>query len=125
MSQALETQFVFAAVWAFGMALTVADDGADYRRLFSDWWRTTFKKIKFPTRDTVLDYWLNPADGKFDTWEASPQFAEVPFDSMWLPHHCIIGENTLEQIRRGARKPPSAAHASAGSKAVLSRSNPF
>ena len=79
--EALETQFVFAAVWAFGMSLTVADDGTDYRKAFSDWWRGAFKKVKFPTRDTVLDYWLNPADGKFDTWQASPQFSEVPFDS--------------------------------------------
>jgi len=32
----LETVFVYCAVWAFGSTLAVADDGTDYKRLFSD-----------------------------------------------------------------------------------------
>jgi len=33
----LETTFVFCAVWAFGSALTMTDDGSDNKKLFSDW----------------------------------------------------------------------------------------
>jgi dynein heavy chain len=39
----LEHAFVFASIWAFGSALGVSDDGVDYRAVFSDWWRATFK----------------------------------------------------------------------------------
>ncbi|KAL4141307.1 hypothetical protein PRNP1_014428 [Phytophthora ramorum] len=70
----------FISVWAFGAALTITDDGTDYRKLFSEWWRSEFKTIKFPARDTVLDYWLDPNTLTFDTWRASPYFKAVHFD---------------------------------------------
>ncbi|KAH7469345.1 Dynein alpha chain, flagellar outer arm [Phytophthora ramorum] len=70
----------FISVWAFGAALTITDDGTDYRKLFSEWWRSEFKTIKFPARDTVFDYWLDPNTLTFDTWRASPYFKAVHFD---------------------------------------------
>ncbi|RLN60198.1 hypothetical protein BBJ29_001427 [Phytophthora kernoviae] len=70
----------FISVWAFGSALTITDDGTDYRKLFSEWWRSEFKQIKFPARDTVFDYWLDPNTLTFDTWRASPYFKTVHFD---------------------------------------------
>uniref|UniRef100_K3WLS4 AAA+ ATPase domain-containing protein n=1 Tax=Globisporangium ultimum (strain ATCC 200006 / CBS 805.95 / DAOM BR144) TaxID=431595 RepID=K3WLS4_GLOUD len=70
----------FISVWAFGAALTITDDGTDYRKIFSEWWRSEFKHIKFPTRDTVFDYWLNPNTLSFDSWRASPYFKAVHFD---------------------------------------------
>ncbi|KAE9123159.1 Dynein alpha chain, flagellar outer arm [Phytophthora fragariae] len=70
----------FISVWAFGAALTITDDGTDYRKLFSEWWRSEFKHIKFPARDTVFDYWLDPNTLAFDTWRASPYFKPVHFD---------------------------------------------
>lgn len=39
----LEHAFVFAAIWAFGSALCISDDGVDYRAIFSDWWKSNFK----------------------------------------------------------------------------------
>lgn len=36
-SSLVEHAFVFCAIWAFGSALGVGDDGIDYRRAFSDW----------------------------------------------------------------------------------------
>lgn len=33
----VEHSFVFCAIWAFGSALGLGDDGVDYRKLFSDW----------------------------------------------------------------------------------------
>ena len=77
----LETTFVFCAVWAFGSALTMSDDGSDNRKNFSDWWKSQFKQVRLPTRDTVFDYWLEPASNKFEPWRQSPSFHTVEFDS--------------------------------------------
>ena len=35
----IETAFVYCTVWAMGSTLTISDDGTDYRKLFSDYWR--------------------------------------------------------------------------------------
>ncbi|KAL3663603.1 hypothetical protein V7S43_011489 [Phytophthora oleae] len=70
----------FISVWAFGAPLTITDDGTDYRKLFSEWWRSEFKHIKLPARDTVFDYWLDPNTFSFDTWRASPYFKAIHFD---------------------------------------------
>merc|ERR1719230_953259 len=77
----LETAFVWCAIWAFGSALTITDDGTDHRKSFSDWWRNTFKQVRMPTRDTVFDYWLEPQSNKFEPWKASPAFRAVEFNS--------------------------------------------
>lgn len=74
-----ETIFVFAAVWAFGGLLS-EKDGEDHRALFSQYWRATWKNIRFPSRDTVFDYWLNPKTGKLDQWKNSTFFYTVTYD---------------------------------------------
>ncbi len=82
-SEELERLFVFCAVWAFGSSLTVGDDGTDYRKIFSDWWRTKWTKIKFPSRETVFDYWLDHSaeHSSFEQWTKSPYFYSIEFDS--------------------------------------------
>ncbi|CAM9207540.1 unnamed protein product [Chrysoparadoxa australica] len=80
----LEHAFVFCAIWSFGAALTVGDDGVDYRKIFSDWWRHEFNKpIKLPLRDTVFDYYLSTTEGdcKFEPWKNNEVFHSVDFDS--------------------------------------------
>lgn len=77
----LELAFVYCAVWALGSTLTIGDDGTDYRKLFSEWWRGEFRDVKFPSRDTVFDYWLDPEVNKFDSWTKSPFFYSVNYDS--------------------------------------------
>ncbi len=81
----LETVFVYCCVWAFGSTLTVAHDGTDYKRLFSDWWRAEWRKIKFPSRDTIFDYWLDPEAHAFEPWTKSPYFYSLPYDSRTTP----------------------------------------
>jgi len=81
----IETVFVYCAIWAFGSALTVSDDGTDYKKLFSDWWRNEWKKIKFPSRETVFDYWLDPENNVFDQWTKSPYFYPIDYDSRVTP----------------------------------------
>eukprot|EP00968_Pinguiococcus_pyrenoidosus_P000337 scaffold23_cov268-Pinguiococcus_pyrenoidosus.AAC.7 len=77
----LETIFVYCAIWAFGSALGVSDDGTDYRKHFSDYWRSQWKSVKFPSRETVFDYWLDPATSTFDQWTKSPYIVPIDFDS--------------------------------------------
>lgn len=36
-ASAVEHCWVFCAIWAFGSALAVGDDGLDYRTMFSKW----------------------------------------------------------------------------------------
>lgn len=80
--EALETVFVYCTVWALGSCLTLADDGTDYRKMFSDWWRGEWKQVKFQSRGTVFDYWLDPETNQFDEWKAcSKYFYDVDFYS--------------------------------------------
>ena len=84
--EALEVVFVYCAVWALGSSLGVSDDGTDYRKMFSDWWRgNSSDSVKFPPRDTVFDYWLNPETNTFDSWTKSPFFYSVDYDSRATP----------------------------------------
>lgn len=79
--ESVEQLFVFCAVWAMGSSLTISDDGTDYRKMFSDWWRNEVKSVKFPPRDSVFEYWLNPEDRQFDQWTKSPYFYPVDYSS--------------------------------------------
>ena len=81
----IETVFVYCAVWALGSNLYISDDGADNRKLFSDWWRSQFSTVKFPSRETVFDYWLDPETNSFESWTKSPFFYAVDFDSAKTP----------------------------------------
>jgi dynein heavy chain len=80
-SHKLETAFVFACIWAFGSALTTSDDGIEHQKEFSEWWRTTHKTVRLPTRDTIFDYWLDPVNTKFEPWKQAPSFKTIQFDS--------------------------------------------
>jgi dynein heavy chain len=81
----IDILFTFCAVWAFGSQLTIAADGTDYRKMFSDWWRGEFKTVKIPARDTVFDYWLDPDAGSLDQWTKSPFFYSLEYDSQKTP----------------------------------------
>jgi dynein heavy chain len=78
---AFETAFVFCLIWGFGSLLTISDDGTDHKKLFSEWFRGKYKAIKIPQRDTIFDYWLDPKTCKFESWNKSPAFRTVEFDS--------------------------------------------
>ena len=80
-SKIIETWFVYCAVWAFGSPLTVSDDGTDNRKLFSDWWRSEWKSVKIPSRETVFDYWLDPETNSFEQWTKSPSFYTIDYET--------------------------------------------
>jgi len=78
--KALEKMFVFCSVWACGSALS-EKDGENHRVMFSDYWKSTWKNVKFPSRETVFDYWLDPEAGKFELWKNSPYFFSIEYRS--------------------------------------------
>ncbi len=83
-TQDLEIAFVYCTVWALGSNLCVSDDGSDNKKTFSDWWRGEFKDVKFPSRDTVFDYWLDPETNCFESWTKSQYFYSVEYDSQTM-----------------------------------------
>lgn len=38
-------------------------------------------QVKFPSRETVFDYWLEPKSGTFVQWTKSPYFFPIEYDS--------------------------------------------
>lgn len=63
----LEYVFVFACVWCLGGGFS-EKDGINYRKSFSDWWKDKWKIIKFPSKGTVFDYYVDLENNKLDEW---------------------------------------------------------
>ncbi|EMP26627.1 Dynein heavy chain 11, axonemal [Chelonia mydas] len=73
-----EIYFVFACVWAFGGAL-FRDQLSNYQAEFSSWWLKEMKAVKFPSQDTIFDYYLDPKTRKFLPWtDKVPKFDMDP-----------------------------------------------
>nr|XP_061808009.1 dynein axonemal heavy chain 9-like isoform X2 [Nerophis lumbriciformis] len=89
-----ELYFVFAAVWAFGGAL-FQDQMVDYRVEFSKWWVAEFKTIKFPSQDTVFDYYVDAESKKFEPW--SKMVPVFQMDANTPIQACLV--HTTETIR--------------------------
>jgi len=73
-----EIYFVFAAVWAFGGAMSITS-GTDYRKKFSQYWKDTWKSVKFPHRGEVFDVFVDQAKHEFVSW--ADIVPELNFDS--------------------------------------------
>ncbi|XP_034049709.1 dynein heavy chain 9, axonemal [Thalassophryne amazonica] len=89
-----ELYFVFAAVWAFGGAM-FQDQLLDYRVEFSKWWVAEFKSIKFPSQDTVFDYYIDPESKKFEPW--SKMVPKFQMDTDTPLQACLV--HTTETVR--------------------------
>jgi len=77
-AETMEIYFVFACVWAFGGAMSITS-GTDYRKKFSQYWKDTFKAIKFPHRGEVFDVFVDKAKKDFVSW--ADVVPELEFDS--------------------------------------------
>ena len=77
-----EIYFVLACVWAFGGAMSITS-GVDYRKKFSQYWKDTWKTVKFPHRGEVFDCFVDQTKHEFTPWtEIVP---EIAFDSATTP----------------------------------------
>ena len=65
----LEHLFVISAIWGFGGVLILKDTD-DWRKKFSDYWKNTFKKVKFPKK-SVFDYYvvIEGTRPEFEEWK--------------------------------------------------------
>ncbi|KAF4753676.1 hypothetical protein FOZ63_015508, partial [Perkinsus olseni] len=83
---ALEYWFCFCMVWAVGGCLAEVD-GIDYRKQFSTWWKQEMKTIKFPSKGTVFDYFVQ--DARMEEWsiivDALEYSSEVPMNQVTVP----------------------------------------
>jgi len=91
----MEIFFVFACVWGFGSSLSV-DKGVDYRKVFSEWWKATWKHVAFPDEESIYDYRIDQNTFSFVTWGASvPVYNHNPD----LPFSAIT-VSTVDSIRQ-------------------------
>jgi len=85
--ETVETWFVFCCVWAVGSCLSEVD-GIDYRKNFSTWWKNEMRTIKFPTKGTVFDYFLQDQQ-KLEEWSgitATLDYSsDVPMGQITVP----------------------------------------
>lgn len=52
-------------------------------------------QVKFPSRETVFDYWLDPETGSFEQWTKSPYFFSIDYDSRVTPMTQVTYQNDL------------------------------
>lgn len=72
-----ELLFVFAIIWSFGGALN-EKDGVSYRKNFDKWFKSAFTTVKFPSKGSVYDYYVNFKTGKFAPWSELVQVRTLP-----------------------------------------------
>lgn len=92
----LEFLFVFACVWAIGAGFS-EKDGKDFRKDFSNWWKDKYKTIKFPTKDTVFDYYVDLDASKLEEWAVQVKEQKVPDidTSKAIPNYTIPTSDTV------------------------------
>jgi len=59
--------FAFACIWCIGGGYATKD-GVPYKEQFSNWWKNEWKTIKFPSKGTVFDYYVDIENSKLEDW---------------------------------------------------------
>ena len=101
-NQKMESFFTMCSIWAFGGCLTEKDK-KDYRKDFSSFWKNEFKTIRFPSKGTVFDYFVNIKDNKaeMEEWKAIVDQIEydpsIPMKSITVPIPETVSLQTLSK----------------------------
>jgi dynein heavy chain len=74
-SKGIEYIFVFACIWCIGGGY-IEKEGKDYRREFDKWWKSKWTTIKFPSKGTVFDYFIDTENVKLELW-SNMQTADI------------------------------------------------
>ncbi|CDJ53066.1 hypothetical protein EBH_0006090 [Eimeria brunetti] len=86
--QAPEFAFVFCLVWAAGGSLQ-EKDGIDYRRQFNNWWRSEWKVIKFPSKGSIFEYFVDTVPTlQFTGKEAIDSISVPTAETISMLHFC-------------------------------------
>lgn len=59
--------FAFACIWCIGGGYATKD-GVPYKEQFSNWWKAEWKTIKFPSKGTIFDYYVDIENSKLEDW---------------------------------------------------------
>ena len=87
--QAMERVFLYSLMWAFGGALS-SDKQTDFKKMFSNFFRTLSKNFKFPDAGTVLDYFIEPASGDIVAWQTKLEAMSSEMESSGQSHSVVI-----------------------------------
>jgi dynein heavy chain len=73
-------EYWFVSCFTFGVGMILAEvDGIDYRKQFSNWWKGEMKTIKYPSKGTVFDYYVN--ENRLDEWTSMVETLEYSSDT--------------------------------------------
>ena len=104
----LETLIVFAAVWAFGSPLCTKDN-VEWSKEFSGWWKGQFKAVKFPSRGTIFDYFVDVKEKRFEPWvkmcETLDYSSSVPMSQVTVPTQETVAIDFLADLLLPRRYP--------------------
>lgn len=102
----VEPLFCLAAIWGFGGVLILKDTD-DWRKKFSDYWKSTFKRVKFPGKGGIFDYYvvLDGPRPEFVEWQK--KLVNVTFEEKFnmkditipIPETLSIAELTTSLIK--------------------------
>merc|ERR1719482_1552234 len=104
--EALEYWFAFCCIWAAGGCLSEVD-GVDYRKQFSNWWKNEMKTIKFPSKGTVFDYFVEGS--RMEEWstivETIEYSSETPMGEVTVPNTETVAMNFCMKALLNVRQP--------------------
>jgi len=90
----LEYIFVFACIWCIGGGY-IEKDGKDFKKDFSNWWKEKWKIIKFPSKGTVFDYYVDIENSKLEEW-SKMSGEQIDIDtSKAIPNYTIPTTDTI------------------------------
>ena len=90
----LEYIFVFACIWCIGGGY-IEKDGKDFKKDFSNWWKEKWKIIKFPSKGTVFDYFVDIDNSKLEEWSKMSGEAIDIDTSKAIPNYTIPTTDTI------------------------------
>jgi len=92
--KSLEYIFVFACIWCIGGGY-IEKDGKDFKKEFSNWWKEKWKIIKFPSKGTVFDYFVDIENSKLEEWsKMSGETIDID-TSKAIPNYTIPTTDTI------------------------------
>ena len=69
--------------------------GKDFKKDFSNWWKEKWKIIKFPSKGTVFDYFVDIENSKLEEWSKMSGEAIDIDTSKAIPNYTIPTTDTI------------------------------
>jgi len=88
--------FVFACIWCIGGGYA-EKDGKDFGKEFSNWWKSEYKTVRFPSKGTVFDYYVDIENSTLEDWSKMTTIDVISTidTSKSIPSYTIPTVNTI------------------------------